>query len=242
NQAMARKHFPGDDPIGKRFGLGGLEHSRDVEIVGVVSDAKYTSLRMETPPTIYFPFRQQASALGQMNFEVRTAGDPTALVSSIRDAVSEVDKNLPLFDVKTQQQQADQSLTQERLFATLSGFFGLLALLLGCIGLYGVMSYAVARRTNEIGIRMALGATAPRVTRMVMRETMVLVTAGVAIGLGAALAATRLIESMLFGLAPNDPLTISLAALLMIAVAALAGYLPARKAAKVDPMIALRYE
>jgi len=242
NQAMARKHFPGDDPIGKRFGLGGLEHSRDVEIVGVVSDAKYTSLRMETPPTIYFPFRQQASALGQMNFEVRTAGDPTALVSSIRDAVSEVDKNLPLFDVKTQQQQADQSLTQERLFATLSGFFGLLALLLGCIGLYGVMSYAVARRTNEIGIRMALGATAPRVTRMVMRETMVLVTAGVAIGLGTALAATRLIESMLFGLAPNDPLTISLAALLMIAVAALAGYLPARKAAKVDPMIALRYE
>ena len=242
NQAMARKQFPDEDPVGKRFGLGGQQHSRDVEIVGVVRDAKYTSLRGETPPTIYFPFRQQAGSLGQMNFEVRTSGDPAALVTAIREAVSEVDKNLPLFDVITQKEQADQSLTQERLFATLSGFFGLVALLLGCVGLYGVMSYAVARRTNEIGIRMALGATAPRVTRMVMRETMMLVIVGVAIGVGAALATTRLIESMLFGLAPNDPVTISVAVLLMIAVAAVAGYLPARRAAKVDPMVALRYE
>jgi ABC-type antimicrobial peptide transport system permease subunit len=177
-----------------------------------------------------------------MNFEVRTAGDPTALVGAIREAVSEVDRNIPLFDVKTQRRQAEQSLTQERLFATLSSFFGLLALLLACIGLYGVMSYAVARRTNEIGIRMALGATAPRVIRLVMRETMLLVVIGVVIGLGAALASARLIENMLFGLAPRDPVTISLATLLMVMVAALAGYLPARRASKVDPMIALRYE
>ena len=242
NQALVRKHFADQDPIGKRFGLGGPQHNRDFEIVGVVRDAKYTSLRMESPPTIYFPFRQQASSAGQMTFEVRTSGDPATMVSSIREAVSEIDKNLPLFDVKTQKQQAEQSLTQERLFATLSGFFGILALMLGCIGLYGVMSYAVARRTNEIGIRMALGATPPRVTRMVMRETMLLVVVGVAIGLGVALATARLIESMLFGLAPNDPITISIAALLMIGVAALAGYLPARKASKVDPMVALRYE
>ena len=177
-----------------------------------------------------------------MNFEVRTAGDPTALVAAIREAVSEVDKNVPLFDVKTQRRQAEQSLAQERLFATLSSFFGVLALLLVCIGLYGVMSYAVTRRTNEIGIRMALGATAPRVTRMVMRETMLLVVIGVVIGLGGALASTRLIEGMLFALAPRDPVTISLATLLMIAVAAIAGYLPARRASKVDPMVALRYE
>jgi len=242
NQAMARKAFPNEDPIGKRFGLGGAQHSGEIEIVGVARDAKYTSVRSETPPTVYFPYKQQQSSLGQMNFEVRTAGDPTALIAAIRGAVSEVDKNVPLFDVKTQRRQAEQSLAQERLFATLSSFFGALALLLVSLGLYGVMSYAVARRTNEIGIRMALGATGPRVTRMVMRETMLLVVIGVLIGLGAALASTRMIKEMLFGLAPTDPVTISFAALLMIAVAALAGYLPARRASKVDPMVALRYE
>lgn len=242
NHTMVRKYFASEDPIGKRFGFDGEEHSREIEIAGVVRDAKYTSLRDETPPTVYLPYRQQASSLGQMNFEVRTAGDPTVLVGAIREAVSEVDRNVPLFDVKTQKRQAEQSLAQERLFATLSTFFGSLALLLACIGMYGVMSYAVARRTNEIGIRMALGATGPRVTRMVMRETLLLVVIGVVIGLGATLASTRLIEGMLFGLAPTDPVTISFATLLMIGVAALAGYLPARRASKVDPMIALRYE
>ncbi|HSE36301.1 MAG TPA: ABC transporter permease, partial [Blastocatellia bacterium] len=187
NHTMVRKYFASEDPIGKRFGFDGAEHSREIEIAGVVRDAKYTSLRGETPPTVYLPYRQQTSSLGQMNFEVRTAGDPTVLVGAIREAVSEVDRNVPLFDVKTQKRQAEQSLAQERLFATLSTFFGSLALLLACIGLYGVMSYAVARRTNEIGIRMALGATGPRVTRMVMRETLLLVVIGVVIGLGAAL-------------------------------------------------------
>jgi len=243
NQAMAHRYFSNEDPIGKRFGFRGAQHSRDIEIVGVARDAKYTSLRGKTPPTVYFPYRQQASSFGgQMNFEVRTAGDPTASLTAIREAVSQVDRNVPLFDVKTQERQAEQSLAQERLFATLSGFFGVLALLLVCIGLYGVMSYAVARRTNEIGIRMALGATAPRVIRMVMRETMLLVVIGVLIGLVAAIASTRLIEKMLFGLTPTDPFTMSAATLLLIAVAALAGYLPARRASKVDPMIALRYE
>jgi ABC-type antimicrobial peptide transport system permease subunit len=179
---------------------------------------------------------------GQVNFAVRTAGDVQALIPSIREALRHVDTNLPLFDVKTQIQQSDQSMAQERLFATLSSFFGVLALLLACLGLYGVMSYGVARRTNEIGIRIALGATAPRVMQMVMRETMLVVLIGVVIGLSAALASTRLIASMLFGLASTDPVTISFAVVLMITVAALAGYLPARRAARVDPMIALRYE
>jgi ABC-type antimicrobial peptide transport system permease subunit len=175
-------------------------------------------------------------------FVVRTSGDVAAMSSSIRDAVREVDGNLPLFAMKTQSEQIDESLVQERLFANLSSFFGALALSLACIGLYGVMSYGVARRTNEIGIRMALGASGHRVTSMVMRETMQVVMIGVVIGLGTAIATTRLISTMLFGLAPTDPGTILLAVLVMISVAAFAGYVPARRASKVDPMIALRYE
>jgi predicted permease len=240
NQTMARKFFGEDNPIGRRFGFGGPEDAGKIEVVGVVRDAKYTSLRGETPPTAYTPYLQEAP--GQMNFAVRAAADVRGLVPAIRDAVRDVDSNLPMFDIKTQRQRSDESVTQERLFATLASFFGVVALLLACIGLYGVMSYAVARRTNEIGIRMALGATAPGVTLMVMRETMLVVGIGVVIGLGAAVATTRLVATMLFGLAPNDSLTISVAVLLMIAVAALAGYIPARRASKVDPMIALRYE
>jgi len=240
NQTMARKYFGEDNPVGRRFGFGGPEEADKIEIVGVARDAKYTSLRQETPATAYTPYLQETP--GQMNFAVRTAGDVRALVPSIQEAVRDVDSNLPMFDVKTQSQQSDESVTGERLFATLSSFFGLVALVLACIGLYGVMSYGVARRTNEIGIRMALGATTLGVTRMVMRETMQVVGIGVAIGLGAAVATTRLVAAMLFGLAPTDPLMISFAVLLMIAVAALAGYIPARRASRVDPMIALRYE
>lgn len=240
NQMMARKYFGDENPLGRRFGFGGPETSGQIEIIGVTRDAKYTDMRSQTEPTVYLPYLQ--SIPRQATFIVRTSGDASAMTASIREAVHEVDTNLPLFGIKTQSQQADESLVQERLFATLSSFFGVLALLLACIGLYGVMSYGVARRTNEIGIRMALGATATRVTRMVMRETMLVVGIGVAIGLGAAVATTRLVAAMLFGLAPTDPLTVSLAVLLMLGVAALAGYIPARRAARVDPMIALRYE
>jgi ABC-type antimicrobial peptide transport system permease subunit len=177
-----------------------------------------------------------------MNFEVRVAGDPVQLITAVRQAVQSVDSNVPLFAVKTQSEQVDQSLARERTFAQLSTFFGLLALLLACIGLYGIMSYGVTRRTQEIGIRMALGARPGNVLWLVMRETLLLVLIGVAIGLPAALAATQLIASMLFGLMPNDPVTISAATIFMIGVAAFAGYIPARRAARVDPMIALRYE
>jgi predicted permease len=240
NQTLARKYFGDDSPIGHRFGLGGPETSGQIEIIGVARDAKYTDIRSEMEPTIYLPYLQ--SIPSSATFIVRASSLAASLTTAIREAVYEVDNNLPMFDVKTQTEQADESLTQERLFATLSGFFGILALLLACIGLYGVMSYGVARRTNEIGIRMALGASAPRVTRMVMRETMTVVVVGVVIGLAAALSTTRLIASMLFGLAPNDVLTISSAVVIMIGVAAGAGYLPARRASQVDPMVALRYE
>jgi predicted permease len=240
NQTMARKYFSDETPLGRRFGLGGPETSGQIEIVGVARDAKYTDMRSATEPTVYLPYPQSLPRWA--TFIVRSSGNPTALTASIRDAVHEVDGNLPIFGVKTQIQQADESLVQERMFATLSSFFGVLAVLLACIGLYGVMSYGVARRTNEIGIRMALGATAPLVTRMVMRETMLVAGIGVAIGLGAAVATTRLVAAMLFGLAPTDPVTVSFAVLVMIGVAALAGYIPARRASRVDPMIALRYE
>jgi predicted permease len=240
NQTLARKYFGDDNPIGRRFNFGSNEQVDKIEIVGVVRDAKYSSLRQQTPPTLYTPYLQETP--GQVNFAVRTAVDVNTLIGSIREAVREVDSNLPLYSVKTQSQQSDESVGGERLFATLASFFGVLALLLACIGLYGVMSYGVARRTNEIGIRMALGATADGVTRMVMRETLAVVLIGVAIGLGTALATTRLIAGMLYGLMPTEPVTISLAVLLMIGVASIAGYLPARKASRVDPMIALRYE
>jgi predicted permease len=240
NQTMARKYFGDENPIGRRFGFGGPETSGQIEVVGVARDAKYTDLRRETPPTFYVPYQQEAP--GQMTFAVRAADDATALIASIRETVREADQKLPLSDVRTQSQQVNKSIAQERLFATLSGFFGLLALLLASIGLYGVMSYSVAHRTNEIGIRLALGAQRSDVIRLVLRETLLLVLMGLVIGLGAALASTRLISSMLFGLTPNDPGIILLAILLLIAVATLAGYLPARRASRVDPIVALRYE
>jgi ABC-type antimicrobial peptide transport system permease subunit len=153
-----------------------------------------------------------------------------------------LDNNLPLFDVNTQVEQIDQTIFQERLFAKLSSFFGLLALTLTCVGLYGIMAYAVTRRTNEIGIRVALGADRRTIMGMVMRDVLALVAIGIIIGIPAALASARLISHMLFGLTPTDPLTIVVTSLVMAAVAALAGYLPARRASHVDPMVALRYE
>jgi ABC-type antimicrobial peptide transport system permease subunit len=177
-----------------------------------------------------------------MSFAVRTVGDPTTSIPAIRQAVRSIDSNLPLINVRTQSELIALSFTRERLSATLSSFFGLLALAMVSIGLYGVMSYTVARRTHEIGIRMALGAQRGNVLRMVMSESLLLVLIGSVIGLAAALATTRLIAGMLFGLTPNDPLTLALATLLLLAVAALAGWLPARRAAQVDPLVALRDE
>ena len=235
NETFARHYFPNQGPVGKRLGDG-------TEIIGVAKDAKFDTVRREAAPTMYLPYLQHLEGMDTVSFEIRTAGSPTAIVPDARRAVAAVGANLPLFDVKTQEQQIAGSLFEEHLFAKLVGCFGLLALLLASIGLYGVMSYAVVRRTSEIGIRVALGAQRGQVLWMVLRETTLLVAAGLGIGLPTALALTRLIRNQLFGLKPTDPFTIAVATLTLVVVAVFAGYLPARRASRVDPMVALRYE
>jgi predicted permease len=242
NQTMARKYWAGRNPVGQHFKMGKL----DLEVVGVVQDAKYTSLRGETSPVVYHPYAQDMDSMPHMHFEARTAGDATALIPAVRQAVRSIDSSLPLFDVLTQTQQIDELLLQERLFARLTGFFGALALLLVCVGLYGIMSYAVARRTNEIGIRMALGAQRANILGMVLREVLLLVGIGVVLGVAGSFATARLAEAtvsgLLFGLKINDATVIIFAAAVLVAVATLAGWVPARRASRVDPMVALRYE
>jgi len=240
NQAFVRRHFAQQNPLGQHFGYN-AQTANQMEIVGVVGDAKYDSLRDETPPTIYVPWLQEAG-VGQMNMEVRTAGDPALLLPALRQAVREVDGNLPLFDVKTQVEQITQAVAQERLFAALLSFFGALALLLAALGLYGVLAQAVAQRTQEIGIRVALGAQPRDVLRLIIGQGMRLVVPGVLLGLLSAYGATRWLAGFLYEVQPVDGLTYSLIAALLLMVALLACWIPARRAAKVDPLIALRSE
>ncbi len=240
NETMARQFFPGGSPIGRRFDIDDAKHDSNIEVVGVVKDAKYMRLREMPYPAAYYPYTQ---INGYYNdFEVRYSGDPAAIISEVRRAVGEVDRSLPITYENTLAQQVDQSIASETLTARLSAFFGLLAVFLACIGIYGLMSYAVTRRTNEIGIRMALGAGRSTVLWMVLRESLILVGLGLVIGLPVALAADRLVSKMLFGLKPTDPISVLAAVVLMLAVAMLAGYVPARRASRVDPMVALRYE
>jgi predicted permease len=239
NEAAARTFFPNESPLGKHFGSS-PETTGQLEVVGVLRDAKYSSVRDPAPPTMYVPFRQ--ARLSNATFEVRTAAAPAGAMGSIREAARQIDANLPLTDISTQIEQVEKRFQQEKLFAQAYTLFGGIALLLAAVGLFGLMSYNVSRRTNEIGIRMALGAQRGDVLGLVMRESMALVVAGVVIGVGIAIASGRLITTFLFGLPPRDPSTMILAVGVMAAVSALAGYLPARRASKVDPMVALHYE
>jgi len=239
NDAAARQYFPGEDPLGRRFGFS-PEDSGRVEIVGVLKDAKYSSLRDAAPPTVYQPFPRES--VQAATFEVRTGADPAATIKAVREAVQKVDPSVPLFRVTTQAEQVEGRYAQERLFATACSLFGALALLLACVGLFGLMSYSVSRRTSEIGIRMALGAERRSVVGMVLSESMIMVGLGIAIGIAVSLAAGRLMAALLFGLAPNDALTIALAIATMVVASTLAGYLPAHRASRVDPMVALHCE
>ncbi len=242
NQKFVKRYFGNANPIGRHLGMGGDPGTKmDIEIVGVVGDTKYENMREEIPYEVYIPYLQTDFVNG-MSAYVRTRGDPANLFSTVRQAVRNVEASVPMYDMRTLEQQVENSLVTERLLASLSTVFGILATMLAATGLYGVMAYMVARRTPEIGIRMALGAGRRSVMWLVMREVLLLATIGLAIGLISAWALTRLVAAQLFGIRPFDPLTMVLAAIGIASVAMLAGYLPARRAIRIDPMRALRFE
>ena len=243
NQKLAQHFFPNQNAIGKTFQTSDLNNQKvTFTIVGVCGDTRYDSLRNEPQPTFFLNYRQAPDISWGMSFEIKTQQSRAAITPLLREAVRSVDRDLPLTNVRTQDEQVDEQLQQERIFATLTGAFGVLALVLACIGIYGIMSYNVARRTNEIGIRLALGAKAQQVLAMVLREASWLAIAGVVVGLGAGLALVRLIRTMLYGLKPWDPVSVLGAAALLLGVSLVAGFVPARRASKVEPMVALRHE
>ncbi len=241
NESMARKAFPNENPIGHRMD--------DAEIIGVVADTHYNGIQDQPRPVIYRPLFQIQGNMnpamwvggGGISFELRYRAD-TGLIDAVRQAVASVDRNLPIFRIKTLRAQTDDSLMRERLLATISNFFGVLAMLLACLGLYGLMAYAVARRTAEIGVRMALGANRGQIVWLVLRGTLWLVGAGIALGIPLSLWASRYAKSLLFEVSAADPLLLAVPVAALLAVAAIAAWLPARRAAKVDPLVALRYE
>ena len=244
NQTFVRKYLTAGNPIGQTFSMD-IARPDPIEIIGVVKDAKYTSQREEVPATMYRSWLQTPGATNQMSFEVRTVGDPKAYVGAVRQALREVEPNLPLSNIKTQIEQADETLALERLFAKLMSLFGILAQQLASLGLYGVLAYSVSRRTHEIGIRMALGADRRRMLTMILKQGMALTVIGIALGLVSAYVITRYLEtlnSMLFGVRPRDPLTFVVTAALLTVVALIACLVPARRATRIDPMVALRYE
>jgi predicted permease len=237
NETLARKYFGQDSPIGRHL----VTDSIDFEIVGVVRDFKHGDVRDKQQPFIFIPYRQWPRPMA-MTFYVNAAGNPKSLAEAITRTVRGVDANLPIYDLKTLEQQTAESLFLDRAIATFASAFGLLATLLAAIGLYGVMAYSVARRTREIGIRIALGAAASDVRGMIMRQVVLLVAIGIVIAIPVALALARYVESQLFGLAPTDPATILTAAAIIAAAGALSGLVPAMRAVRIDPTVALRYE
>jgi predicted permease len=254
NQTFAHRFFPNDEVLGKQITF--RIDKRTVEIVGVVADTRYETQRKDIPPLLYTPWRQEGAMIGAMNFTLRTTGEPTALAATVRQVVRELDSNLPVTEISSQIARSQATLGQERLSARLLGFFGGLALLLAAIGLSGVLAYSVSQRTNEIGIRMALGAQTANVLRLVIWQGMKLVLLGLAVGAAAGYGLKRLLANQsfergswqarmaeqLYGVSVTDPLTVAVIALLLILVALLACWIPARRATKVDPMVALRTE
>jgi predicted permease len=246
NESLARKRFPNQSPIGRRFSIStdasdGYKGRVVIQIVGVCTDTRYGSLRDEAPPQFFLPYVQR-SEVGGMSYAIRTALPLESLLPSLRHAAQQIDPDLPLGYVRTQDQQIDAAMQQERVFVTLTSGFGLLALALASVGVYGIMAYSVAQRTNEIGIRLALGALPSQVLGMILREAIWISLGGVAIGLIAALLLARLVQSMLYGLQSSDPVSLIAGAALLIVVGLAASWLPARRAASVQPMDALRHE
>ncbi|HYG82554.1 MAG TPA: FtsX-like permease family protein, partial [Pyrinomonadaceae bacterium] len=255
NEEMARRFFPGEDPVGKRIWMGppesllpagalpdGYTFPR-LTIAGVVNDVRHQGLNQQAGPEVYIPHAQGGVETRRSMFlAVRTTAEPLSLAAAVRSQVAAIDKDQPVADVQTMEQRLAASLARPRFNMLLLGIFAAVALALAAVGLYGVMAYGVTQRTHEIGVRMALGAQRADVLRLVVRQGMLIALVGVALGLAASFALTRVMTSLLYGVSATDPLVFTIIALLLAAVAFVASYIPARRAVKVDPMIALRYE
>jgi predicted permease len=237
NQALAKVRFPYMNPVGKRFKTG----DDWVRVVGVCGDNRFMNLRDAPPPQFFLPWVQMPE-VGRLTYAIRSDLDPAALAPGLRHVVQQADRDLPLADLRTQREQIDENMQTERMFGALTAGFGVLALALACVGIYGIMAYSVANRRNEIGIRLALGAQPGQVRGMILRESTWLAIAGSVVGVGAALLLTRLVKSMLYGIQPYDPTTITAGIVVLLAVALAASWIPARRAAGVQPMEALRHE
>lgn len=243
NESFQKFYFHGENPIGRKIWVDDQKHrDKAMEIVGVVKDTRDTNLNKPMQPHYYMPITQVDEPLGMLQFEIKTLADPATLADTVRADIKSYNPSMPILSVKTLDGLVRSTISSEIIIAKLSSFFGALALVLACIGLYGVMSYTVAGRTKEIGVRIALGAQRGNVLTLVMREAMLLVVIGVAAGMPLAMLCTRVINSMLFGLSHTDPLSLAIVVVLLVAVGAAASLVPARRATKVDPMVALRYE
>jgi predicted permease len=242
SEQFAKRNFGDENPIGRHIIMAGRD-PRDMEIVGVAREARYGGLKREVPPVVYIPYSQgsQKIVAGE-TFYLRTSGDPLSYANTVREIVHRADARVPVTSIKTQAGQIDDTISQEIAFAKLGAAFAILALAIACVGLYGTLSYNVARRTNEIGIRMALGAKRVGVIGMVLREVLAMVLLGLAVGVPVALATSKFVRSFLYGMKPNDPLALAAAVAAMLAAALVAGYAPARRASRIDPMAALRHE
>jgi predicted permease len=241
NQKFASTYFGSENPVGRQFSLSNASNPL-FQIVGVARDAHYNSLQESAQPVIYIPYTRNLQRLGQMYFELRTAGNPKEITATVRRIVHDASPAVSITEVTTQAQRIEQTIAQERTFANLGSCFAVLALVIACVGLYGAMAYAVARRTGEIGIRMALGAPRRKIIWMVLREVVALTAAGLAIGYGGARFTTQLVESFLYGIKTNDPLALIGAITVLLAAAVAAGYAPAWRASRIDPAVALRNE
>jgi predicted permease len=246
SELFVKTNFGGQNPLGQHIAIelrtSGGPNRWEVEVVGIAKNARYGGLKQDVPPVLYIAYNQGSPPPVQMVYALRTGGDPRLYANTVREIVHRADARVPLSDVRTQMAEIDQTINQEIVFAELCTAFAILALVIACVGLYGTVSYNVARRTGEIGIRMALGAQRARVVRMILAQVFVLAAIGLAIGVPAALGSSKLVASFLFGMKPNDPLAITGAALILLAAAILAGYAPARRASRIDPMVALRHE
>ena len=240
NGTAVKEFFGGTNPIGRRVRVNGFQASNDLEVVGVARDSKYDSLKKAAPSTMFLPYFQSRN-LTAMFVAVRTTG-VGGIAERLRTAVAEVDRDVPITDLKTESEQIDETIGRERAFTMLLVFFGTFALLLASIGLHGVTAYSVARRTSEIGIRLALGAQPTEVTWLILRQVVVLAAGGLVIGIPLAALLSRSTAALLYNVQPRDPLSLAVGSGLLFLVAVVAGWIPARRAAKLDPLVALRRE